>query len=790
MPPRTRRYSAGNSFFSIEVTMERQDHPSMEEYLSSNPYITDMPEILPDDPTAVADGYFGGNRHPHFSNTVVNPYITNTTETTAEMAVTDGYFNGRPHQQLPIVHLANEEPVKTAMPELQSQPHSEQPPSRRTPEMRERDLEAQMSSSRTSRDDDSQTVYSRVSFGSERSTLPPSYTSRRVSYEEGDRNDREAVADTRPLIVNECLCRHPQCISCVANGTAVRSRQDRCEWRKRMKCARGCRHGSKKARKFKFCCLSMFFLVVTWGLFGGIMWKRAASRFRESLAYYDTTLRCSELLPGTYEDAFTVPINSSRSSFSLQQYSLYEKSEVADALTRINVDGYVNVEHASEDDKVDDDEVRVKVEYQVSDERVLHDIDIHLTEDGVAIHTNPYTRDPTEGKQVCVFFKVTVKFPKPASVMELSRFVIDTEQLSVLLRPSLSLKVLDKAVISTITGNIWSKARQTSRIQDDEKRNTNFGLQAKNLLISTTTGNIRGVWGLADSGSFDSKSGNIDIGLTSITSLPDMAPTTDLSVTTISGDVAVHSVSNDGTLHPFRKDLSNYNTVIKTVSGDVIGQYLLGSYLGVHTISGDIEADILPISPSAAGRDIDHRITVITDTKSGKTKMSILEATDAKVMTEPKSLLRMRAVQTVFQWFEEKRKKLWQLYQNYCEVNKKEDIKSGKAEVSESATDVETLYVDPQDLGLSSLAFFKASHTTISGKINMHYPAAFEGKLKATTLTGSIDIEGEGVQIVRKERNGPVGKIVEAVHGKENEGFVESGSVSGDINICVGKTKW
>ncbi|EPS36092.1 hypothetical protein H072_10409 [Dactylellina haptotyla CBS 200.50] len=757
--------------------MEGRDHPSMEEYLSSNPYITDAPTTMDD--LTVADGYFG-SRGPRLP-VIQNPYITTTTETTADMTVTDGYFNGRPHQQLPVLRLANDEPVKTAMPEPQ--------PNTNTTTQTDVDVEAQ--NPRPSQDSDSQTVYSRVSFGSERSTLPPSYTSRRVSYEEGERNDEGAAeADTRPLIVNECLCRHPQCISCVANGTAFRDRQQRCEWRRKLKCSRGCRSGQKKARKFKFCCLSIFFLVLTWGLFGGLVWKHAANRFKESMAYYNVA-HCSELLPGTYEESFSVPLNNSLSSFSLQQLVVYEKQK-NDLGGRINVDGYVNVEHAAEGDKIENDEVAVKVEYQVSDETILHDIDIRLTEDGVGIYTSGYTKNPTDGKEVCVFFRVTIKFPKLASTMEISKFLIDAEQLSVLLRPSLSLKVLEKAVLNTVTGNIWSKARQPAKIQDDEKKTANFGLQAKNLLISTTTGNIRGVWGLADSGSFDSKSGNIDIGLMSITSLPKMGPTTELSITTISGDIAIHSVSNDGTLHPFRKDLANYATVVKTVSGDIIGQYLLGSFLSVQTVSGDIEADILPISPAASGRDIDHRITVHTDTKSGRTKMSFLEATDSKVMTEPRSLLRHRAVQHVFKWIEDKKQKLWQLYQKHCDDHKSNhhDLKAGKADVSETATDVEPLYVDPQDLGLASLAFFKASHTTVSGEVFMHYPAAFEGKIKATTLTGNIDIGGENVQIIRKERNGAVGKVVEAVHGSESEGIVDSGSVSGDIRICVGDARW
>ncbi|KAF3926244.1 hypothetical protein ABW20_dc0103313 [Dactylellina cionopaga] len=708
----------------------------MEEYLNSSPYITDAPAAMDD--MAVADGYFGG-RQPQLP-LPSNPYMTNTTETTADMAVTDGYFNGRPHQQLPVVHLVDDEPVKTAMPEpIRNQTQTEADGEARDP-------------SRLSQEDDTQTVYSRVSFISERSTLPPSYTSRRVSYEEEDREEAQPTTEVRPLMMNEC---------------------------------------TKKARKFKFCCSLIVILIFTWALFGGIMLRKASRHFKESLAYYDT-FRCTELLPGTYEETFKVPLNGTVSTFSLQQSVVYYNKPKDHIGGRINVEGYVNVEHATEADKIENDEVMVKVEYQVSNEKVLSDIDIKLTEDGVGIYTHGYTNDPEDGREICVFFKVTIKFPKPASTMEISQLVLDTEQLSIRIPPSLSLKVLDKALLNTITGNIWSKARQPSKIQDDGTRSANFGLQAKRLLIGTTTGNIRGVWGLADFASLESKSGNIDVGVMSVTSLPKMGAITDLNVKTVSGDVAVHSVSNDGTLHPFRKDLTHYSTIIKTVSGDIIGQYLLGSFLSVQTISGNIEADILPISPAQAGQDLDHQIELETDSKSGKIRMSFLEATDAKVMTEPKALLQMRAVQTVLSWFEEKRRKLLQLIQKHCEdaLDQKEDIKAGQADVSATATDIEPLYVDPQDTGLASLTYFKATHSTVSGDIFMHYSAVFEGKIAARTLTGDIDIGGENVQIVKKERNGPVGKVVEAVHGKENTGFVDSESVSGNIRICVGDARF
>lgn len=117
-------------------------------------------------------------------------------------------------------------------------------------------------------------------------------------------------------------------------------------------------------------------------------------------------------------------------------------------------------------------------------------------------------------------------------------------------------------------------------------------------------------------------------------------------------------------------------------------------------------------------------------------------------------------------------------------------MKASQAGISEATDDFVSLYIDPQDAGLANLSFFKATHTTVSGEVFVHYSAAFEGAVKASTLTGDIEVGGENVRIVRNSRDGPVGRIVEAVHGNSDDGLVESKSISGDIKICIGDARW
>lgn len=260
----------------------RPGHPSSEEeYYSPNPYITETTESTAD--MVVTDGYFN-SRSQNMPMAMANPYITNTTEAIPDMSVTDGYFNGgRTHQELPMIIMPNEDPVKVAMPETSN-----------VVQHRHETTDLPPPSRPSTQDDDAQTVYSRVSFISERSTLPPSYRSRRQSYdaENSDDEAQETSSTTStelaPL-VTDCYCGHPQCITCVANGRVIRdsnSRFGRCDWKKKLKCSRNC-SSKKKMRGIKFCCCSFVLVMVTWILFGGILLRQAAHRFRESLVCYE-----------------------------------------------------------------------------------------------------------------------------------------------------------------------------------------------------------------------------------------------------------------------------------------------------------------------------------------------------------------------------------------------------------------------------------------------------------------------------------------------------------------------
>ena len=75
-----------------------------------------------------------------------------------------------------------------------------------------------------------------------------------------------------------------------------------------------------------------------------------------------------------------------------------------------------------------------------------------------------------------------------------------------------------------------------------------------------------------------------------------------------------------------------------------------------------------------------------------------------------------------------------------------------------------------------------SEHHGLSGSLNLWYPAQWHGKIKGSTLSGSIDLDWDGVKVVRDEKKGWVQRTVVAVRG-EGESQLDFSSKSGSLNL-------
>lgn len=75
-----------------------------------------------------------------------------------------------------------------------------------------------------------------------------------------------------------------------------------------------------------------------------------------------------------------------------------------------------------------------------------------------------------------------------------------------------------------------------------------------------------------------------------------------------------------------------------------------------------------------------------------------------------------------------------------------------------------------------------SEHHGLSGSVSLWYPAQWQGMIKGSTLSGSIDLDWDGVKVIRDDKKGWIKRTVEAVRGK-GESQLSFSSKSGSLSL-------
>jgi len=87
---------------------------------------------------------------------------------------------------------------------------------------------------------------------------------------------------------------------------------------------------------------------------------------------------------------------------------------------------------------------------------------------------------------------------------------------------------------------------------------------------------------------------------------------------------------------------------------------------------------------------------------------------------------------------------------------------------------------DDTDVILSDL---QSRHTTVSGSLELRYPSKWEGTLAGSTVSGSLNLRGHDLKIIRDDKMGSTHRA-EATKGHGNS-YMHFESVSGSASITV-----
>ncbi|KAK4102036.1 hypothetical protein N658DRAFT_531134 [Parathielavia hyrcaniae] len=394
--------------------------------------------------------------------------------------------------------------------------------------------------------------------------------------------------------------------------------------------------------------------------------------------------------------------------------------------------------------------------------------------------------------RACVDVKVTVWVPERATLQSLT---VDAVHLAINLLDNLSLSVVDGTKLGSTAGAITSAS--TGAAHDDSDGNdklidaymyppASFTFHSRIIQVKTTTAPITGIWPLYDYLGLQSTAGDIDVDISpQPADLSNKQPAT-LSLQSLSGHVAfrepIHAAAATFRLAqalPAPADRRRaalraeevlppreYRVDVSTTSGDIVGAVAFGSEAAFRSTSGTVSVDLLPVLDSSlAGAGV--VVALSTASTSGATDVRVLEP----------------------MWADAAAAGLGGgggLGGGYVALGTR-PLSSSSSSASSSAS----IYGEEgtsDDGPRTPLRCLRTTHTSTSADIKVVLPGSWEGDIGLSSLTGLLQVDGEGVKLIKAGSDWPgVNKQLLARKGEQGRGGRTTGkNTSGSVSVSVG----
>lgn len=245
-------------------------------------------------------------------------------------------------------------------------------------------------------------------------------------------------------------------------------------------------------------------------------------------------------------------------------------------------------------------------------------------------------------------------------------------------------------------------------------------------------------------------------------------------------EINAHSASLSlSTDEPPSVDINSRETNIHLNSGSVTGSYPLYDVLDISTISGSIDIDV---EPKDANKDNVQPAILRLSSKSGSIRAltSIVSVPARDYQTTVKSLnggidaTLLHGSRTSLRSLNGHiNADLYPYGYNDSRTDINTHCQSGRTDVT-----VHTSISHPTD----PMKKLYSGHSGLSGSLNLWYPAQWQGTVKGSTLSGSIDLDWDGLKVVKDEKKGWIKRVVEAVRGEGESELIMSGK-SGSVSL-------
>ncbi|KZL75649.1 hypothetical protein CI238_04840 [Colletotrichum incanum] len=404
----------------------------------------------------------------------------------------------------------------------------------------------------------------------------------------------------------------------------------------------------------------------------------------------------------------------------------------------------------------------------------------------------PQRIDWNRSLRPCLALRATVWVPDDA---ELSHLYLGAMNLGVQLAGDLSITLESGLEIGTMSGDVRTPIDPPS----------SYRLNSRDIVVRTMSGDITGSWPLYDSLKINSDSGDIHAGVTPQPVLESKPRPAVLEVSTISGDISVKEPldkaaesSKPDTVIPPR----DYITTIDTKSGGIRAWVAFSSVAVAESISGDLAAEFLPVFNISLLQSV-REPELHTKAKSGNVAVKVLEPIWVEIASTegaprgekprvnpdepvdiPTNPLPMPNIPKI------PRMPGTPFIPGVGNPYRRIPVPAGKWAdawpVRRSSVDASTP-IEERAVSINDqppLRHLKSTHSTISGNMEIRYPASWEGSATAESTSGKISICGNDVHIDSRT-NWP--KAIHAHKGQAWACDASLGSVSGALALIIGK---
>jgi hypothetical protein len=383
----------------------------------------------------------------------------------------------------------------------------------------------------------------------------------------------------------------------------------------------------------------------------------------------------------------------------------------------------------------------------------------------------------------CISLEITAWLPEGA---RLSNLQVTSETLALRVLEDLNINMSGDAHFGTISGSVSFPKFEGLKGKGKSKDDPSFSIpghtfNSRRVEVETVSGSINGLYPLYDLLGLYSQSGSINVGVLPHSADPAAPSPARLEVKTSSSSVNVHlPVLGQGS-PKFTPPAREYYTQVQSTAGSISGSYYLGSSTTFKSTSGSLGLNVLPVVHSY-GESYSKVGDFETRTESGTTNIEILDPIFLQMYPSksPDSSKKPERPEVPYQPIGNDDPYL--LLPPGDGHLLEEGLKSAEIDSEE----VKSEKIKPR-ANEGKVRALRSSHTSVSGTVNVQYPSVWEGTIQAKSVTGSIQVLGNGVSIIR-EKNTWGKKEVVAKKGVDREGegsSVEIKTVTGSLKFVI-----